>query len=378
MAAGMNADPSFVINLVGKLNPAVVASVVNNNGPFVQQIMGKMDVRTTAEALNSNVPFVTALVGDLNPAVVATIVNNTASMSSQMIAYLNPAVIGVVINSSPTFLNGLVSNLEPGVIAGAINTAGGQNFLTAMLNPAIGMDPRVLAQVTNDNPNFSKALMATYNPVFPDQGGINPMIIASAINSNEPVIQGIIANLDADVINNAMDSTTLKSYLPDGSARPGGPKGMVYDLVKPVAQGGIDPAIIAKIVNSNPAFLGDLMGGMDPVATANTLGSANGRAFVNSVISGVANYSDPVTHTNLVLKNVADALCTPGAIEMSRQLMIALADSNRVNFLVGQLNLAGLNSALAMITMKTWSNNSFLSDPYMYGVFRYAAAVDAP
>jgi hypothetical protein len=153
---------------------------------------------------------------------------------------------------------------------------------------------------------------------------------------------------------------------------------MVYDLVKPVAQGGIDPAIIAKIVNSNPAFLGDLMGGMDPVATANTLGSANGRAFVNSVISGVANYSDPVTHTNLVLKNVADALCTPGAIEMSRQLMIALADSNSVNFLVGQLNLAGLNSALAMITMKTWSNNSFLSDPYMYGVFRYAAAVDAP
>ena len=58
--------------------------------------------------------------------------------------------------------------------------------------------------------------------------------------------------------------------------------------------------------------------------------------------------------------------------------MIALADSNSVNFLVGQLNLAGLNSALAMITMKTWSNNSFLSDPYMYGVFRYAAAVDAP
>jgi len=86
----------------------------------------------------------------------------------------------------------------------------------------------------------------------------------------------------------------------------------------------------------------------------------------------------PVTHTNVVLKNVADALDTPGAIEMSRQLMIALADSSSVNFLVGQLNLAGLNSALAMVTMKCWSNNSMLSDPYMYGVFRYAAAVDAP
>jgi hypothetical protein len=168
----------------------------------------------------------------------------------------------------------------------------------------------------------------------------------------------------------------------DGSPRPGGGKGMMYDLIKPYnpadPASGIDPAIIARIVNSNPTFLGDIMGGMDPVATANTLALANGRAFVNSVIGGIANYVDPVTGSNKVMKNIADALVTEPALEMSRQLMVALADSSAVSFLAGQLNLAGLNSALSMVTMKCWSNNSFLTDPYMYGVFRYAAAVDMP
>jgi len=112
------------------------------------------------------------------------------------------------------------------------------------------------------------------------------------------------------------------------------------------------------------------------VSTANTLASDNGRAFINSVVSGITNYTDPVTHTNLVLKNVADALCTPNAIAMSRQLMIALADPTTVSFLAGQLSLANLNSALAMVTMKTWSDNSMLNTRYMYGVFRYAEAKD--
>jgi hypothetical protein len=121
------------------------------------------------------------------------------------------------------------------------------------------------------------------------------------------------------------------------------------------------------------------MGGMDPVATSDALESANGRAFINHVIGDLG-------ANTTALKNVADALVYVGpqgnALEMSRQLMIALADNANghaaVQFLANQLNMAGSSSALQMVTMKCWSNNSMLSDPYMYGTFLDASVAGYP
>jgi hypothetical protein len=201
-------------------------------------------------------------------------------------------------------------------------------------------------------------------------------VIATALNANGPFITGLISHLDATVINNAMNATTKKSY------DPGGPKGMMYDLVRPYNAGnphdpnnGLNPSIIAGIVNNNATFIGDLMGSMDPVAMSNALETANGRLFINTVLNQLAGRMD-------VLKNIADALVYNGpqgnAIEMARQLMIALGNHSAVDFLVSQLNAAGNNSSLAMVTMKVWSDNSLLSDPYMYGVFMYTSRAEYP
>jgi len=206
--------------------------------------------------------------------------------------------------------------------------------------------------------------------------GINPGVLANAINANGPFINGLLAHLNANVINTAMKANTLRSY------DPGGSKGTFYDLVRPydagnphAATNGLNPAVVAAIVNNNPSFLGELMGGMDPVSTSDALESANGRAFINTVIAQLG------TNTT-ALKNVADALVYQGpqgnAIEMSRQLMIALASNGAPQFLAAQLNLAGSSSALQMLTMKCWSDNSMLSDPYMYGTFLDASVAPSP
>jgi hypothetical protein len=375
LAQGMNADPAFVIALVGKLSPQVVANVVNNNGTFLKQFMGKMNVQTTAQAINNNVPFVRDLVSFLNPHVIAGVVNDMDPTITQKMLLpppngIDPAVIATIVNTNGQFLDSLLANLNPTVLANALNTDGGQSFLTAMLNPTIGLDPAVLAQASNANMGFTAALLA--QP--PD--GINPAILANAINSNGPFITGLLANLNADVINNAMKANTLRTY------DPGGPKGTFYDLVRPynpadphATTNGLNPAVVAGIVNNNPSFLGALMGGMDPVATSDALESANGRAFINHVITDLG-------ANTTALKNVADALVYVGpqgnAIEMSRQLMIALGDNATVQFLANQLNMAGSSSALQMVTMKCWSNNSMLSDPYMYGTFLDASVAGYP
>jgi hypothetical protein len=69
-------------------------------------------------------------------------------------------------------------------------------------------------------------------------------------------------------------------------------------------------------------------------------------------------------------------MATPGAMAMSQQLMLQLTPS--AQFLANQLNLAGTNSALRMVTMKSWTNNSLLTDEYMYGVFQSAAVENYP
>ena len=120
----------------------------------------------------------------------------------------------------PAFIDSLLSTLEADTVSGALDTNYERELIGLMLNPdpnTGGMDPRVMAQAINQNPGFSAKLMES----------LNPGVIVQIINGNPDFIKGLIGNLDAGVINAATDAATLYSY------DTGGPRGMFYDLVRP-------------------------------------------------------------------------------------------------------------------------------------------------
>jgi len=343
MAQGMSSDPGFMKKLVGKLDPKVVAGVINENQTFLTRLMGKMNPRGTADAINDNVEFLSDLLDYLNPKVVAGVMNNASGATGDLVKYLDAKVIGYVVNRNGTFLTGLLGNLEPSVLANAINTAAGQAFLTALLNPDVGLNPAMMAQTQNNVPGFSKALM---DPLE----GIDPGVLADVINESGLFIRDLIGLLDAPVLNAAMDEATLRTY------DDGGPKGMFYTFTDPVE--GLNPSLIADIVNDNADFIGGLMGGMDPATTASILETDNGKNFLNTVVTGLG--GNPAA-----MEEIADALATTGAMATSRQMMIAL--NPHAEFLSNQVNRPGMNNTLKMVTFKVWSDNDMLSSPYMFG-----------
>ncbi|MCG2795751.1 MAG: hypothetical protein L6427_07820, partial [Actinomycetia bacterium] len=361
LAQGMNSDPSFMKKLVGKLNPRVIAAVINNNETFLSRLMPKLDPASTAQAINENVPFVTSLVSNLNPKVIAGVMNNTSDSTSELMKYLNPKIIAYVVNQNGSFVSGLLSSLKPKVITTAINNPAAQPFLNEMLDPSVGMDPAVMAAAQNANPEFTLAMMEPY------PNGIDPAVLAYVVNNNQAFITGLISYLDAGALNLAMRNATKLSYQPPV----GPPVGMFYDLTKP-PPAGLDPVVIAYIINNNEGFLEDLMGGMNPVTTATALNSVNGKRFINDVVTALKSSDQGLT-------NLAAAMADPDAIEMSRLLMIALSDNAALTFLRSQLNAQPMaNNALSWVVMKLWSDNSSLSSPYMFGVFREAVIMDMP
>jgi hypothetical protein len=239
-----------------------------------------------------------------------------------------------------------------------------------MLNPNVGMDPLVMAQGMNQNQEFTEALMSPTS-------GINPGMIAAVLNnpSVQPFLNSLIGNLNAGQINAAMRNATVLSY----PAGPGRPSGMFYDLVKPYVPGrpdisGINPAVIASLVNHNPTFIGNLMGAMDPVSTAQILNSGNANTFLNSVVTLLQGDATARQH-------VADALANPDALTMTTNLMLAMGgDDQLVTWLADELNYAGTNNQLMNVTFKIWSDPSSMPvipfttiSPYLFGNFKSAA-----
>ncbi len=373
MSSGMNSDPTFMINLVGKLNPQVIAGVINNNGTFLSQLQGKGNQKATADAINNNVAWVSNLITYLNPQVIAGIMNNADPKNNEeMMKYLRPDVIAYVVNHNGFFLDGMLANLQPTVLANAINTPGGQAYLTAYLDPAIGMDPYWGAMASNANPEFAEAMMA------PPPDGIDPGVLANVINNNGAFISGLISKLDATVLSNATIAATKKSY------QPGGPKGQMYDFTRPYnpasphsPDNGLNPAVIADIINSNQAFLTDYMDNSDPVANANLLESVNGRNFVLNVVNAAANNMD-------ALQSLIAAMASPGAIETSRQTNILLAVNANLpgsvaQYIKNQINAVGkINNVLSWVTVKTAGKVNPQPTDCSYGTFLEAVVQDYP
>jgi len=144
------------------------------------------------------------------------------------------------------------------------------------------------------------------------------------------------------VINAVADQAILCSY------ETGGPKGVFYDLVRPYDPGnpeisGLDPQIVAALINSNAPFIGELMGKMDPAQMASLLATDNGKQFINKALTGV-------NGSNEALTNLAQVLA--GDPEISHQLFLALAEPAALSFLADQVNAPGANNVLHSLTLK--------------------------
>jgi len=298
--------------------------------------------------------------------------------------YLDPAVIASVVNANGSFVIGLLGELSPSVLTGAINTNAGQTFLTQLLNPNIGMDPLVMARGMNQNQKFTEALM---DPA----SGIDAWMLAAVLNNptSQSFLNSLIGNLNAGQINTAMRNAIKLSYKPDGT--PQTPSGMFYDLVKPYIPGdpqhsGIDPKVIAGIVNNNPTFIGELMGAMEPYAaqTAQILNAAmtpdvHGYSFLNSLVT-------LLNGDATARQNIANALANPDALTMSQNLMLAMGgDSDLVGWLADELNYAQNDNKLRNVTFKIWSDPASMPQiwgvtisPYLFGNFRSASNETPP
>jgi len=182
----------------------------------------------------------------------------------------------------------------------------------------------------NINPDFTAGLMSN----------LSAAALVDIVKNSEGFIKNLIANLDASAINAATGASTLYTY------EAGGPKGMFYDLVKPVSQGGLDPVKVADIINSPSVanFVGALMGHMDPSQTAGLLSTPNGEAFLKAVL-------DQIQGSPTAEANIAAVLSNPAGVEMMHQLYLALADPSVLGFLVSKINAAGPNSVLRYLTL---------------------------
>jgi hypothetical protein len=335
LSSGMNTDTDFVSRLVSKLDPGVMAEIINSNGAFISQLMDKLDPKGTARVINDNADFMANLVSFLKPDVIAGVINDPQGSTYEVMSELKPDVIARVVNANAAFIDSLLSALKADMVIGAIDTNDGQELIRLMLNPdpnTGGMDPRVIAQTINHNPAFAAKLMEN----------LNPGVIVQIINSNPDFIKGLVGNLDADVINAAADAATLYSY------DSGGPKGIFYDMVRPYdarnpETSGLNPQVIAALINSNAPFIGELMEKINPAQIANLLATDNGKKFINNVLTGV-NGSDTA------LANLAQVLA--GNPEMSHQLLLALAEPAALSFLANQVNAPGENNVLHSLTLK--------------------------
>jgi len=343
------------------LNPQVVANVINFNQQFLTELLGYLDVEGTARAVNENAAWASTLVGLLNPQVIANVMNSTGSKTTQLINKLSGSVVGYIVNHNGPFITGLVGGLTPTVLTDALNTTAGRALIADMIGDG-GLNPRVIAEVTNQAPDFTKGLL---QPLA--NGGLDPQLVVEVVHNNQAFIQQLIGYLHADVINQAVKNSTILSY----PTSAGGPKGALYDLIGP---GGLNPAVVAGLLNNNATFLGNLLGGMDPSATASILDSVNGRDFIGKVVKDL-------TDNPANLELITNALADSNAIETTRKVLLSLADPAAVSFLVAQLNLAGLGNPLAGITVKLLDNltmGGLITSRYMYNTFVGYKVEDAP
>ncbi len=120
---------AFVDALIGYLDPAILAGVVNNNGAFVGDLISNLSTGMVVDVVNNLDPaWTSALFTALNNATSLGVIGNIANSAQftafvdALLDYVNPANIAGIVNGSGPFLTGLLANLNASVLAGVVNT----------------------------------------------------------------------------------------------------------------------------------------------------------------------------------------------------------------------------------------------------------------
>ncbi len=157
----INSNGSFLAGLIAGLNPGVVAGAVNANPGFVQNLVVELDTSNLAELLGSpeTSAWLSELLGKLDVAALAGVVNTNPAFLSSLIRDLDPAGVARAVSSNPGFLNGLLAQLslagiDPGAVAGLVSSNAG--VLSDLLTK---LDPEVIASLLAANPCFVVDIM---------------------------------------------------------------------------------------------------------------------------------------------------------------------------------------------------------------------------
>jgi hypothetical protein len=275
-------------NLVGRLDVHVLRDVVNNNGPFLTSLLNEMNPQVLANALATPQAksFLIALLdqapGDrLNPGVVANIVNSNQTWVTSLVGDLDPSTVSVPLNSSQgkDFTERLLNNgLDPAVVANLLNNNSG--FISDLLDPSKGaLDAGVVADAVNNNQTFLEQMMTDINPsdltydintnpgvqAFVNQlvGVLDPATLAQAVSENTAMVSSMLAappqGIDPDILTPILNAPETRDFV----------SGLMADL---------DAGSTSTMLQNSDQFLFNLLnwdsgsgGGLDPQVLVNAM-----------------------------------------------------------------------------------------------------------
>jgi hypothetical protein len=282
-----NLDPAWTSQLFTSLNNATTLGVIGNiaNDPattsFITALLPELDAAALAGVVNANSALgagntlIENLVGNLDSntaAATARGVNSNLPFVEDLLANLDPSIVAQAINANGAFVSGLMQNLNPTVLANAINANGA--FVTSLVG---ALDANVIAAVVNSNGTFLNALI----------GALNPSVIADAINANQAFVTNLVGALNPQVLANAINANgtfiqNLIGFL-DASVLAlavNNNQAFVTDMVT-----NLSPSVLANAINANEVFLSTLLTGLDPQVLANVLNSNAVRNWLTDVVS---------------------------------------------------------------------------------------------
>ncbi len=328
---------AFVDALIGYLDPAILAGVVNNNGAFVGDLISNLSTGMVVDVVNNLDPaWTSALFTALNNATSLGVIGNIANSAQftafvdALIGYLDPAILAGVVNNNGAFVGDLISNLSTGMVVDVVNNLdpAWTSALFTALNNATSLG--VIGNIAN-----SAQFTAFVDALI---GYLDPAILAGVVNNNGAFVGDLISNLSTgmvvDVVNNLDPAWTSALFTALNNATSLGVIGNIANSAQFTAFvdaliGYLDPAILAGVVNNNGAFVGDLISNLstgmvvdvvnnlDPAWTSalftalnnatslgvigNIANSAQFTAFVDALIG----YLDPAILAGVVNNNGA-------------------------------------------------------------------------
>jgi hypothetical protein len=232
----VNANRTFIKDLISHLDPKVIASATNNTGPFMTRLYAYLDAGVIGDVVNNNQPFMVSLLTNLSPAIVAGGVND-ASLDN------------------PDFIPTLMQHLSGTVMADTMNAVHAAAPGTHHENDFIGM---VLTALRD--PAHPEALTAIANAVNANAGA-GDNFLSDFMGSSDPAILGDVVNEAvawgfATPLILSLNSDTLADAL---NAHPDKTGALLSTLESTGAMTAITNAL-----NANPNLLPEVLGMLDP------------------------------------------------------------------------------------------------------------------